>query len=131
MKLISYIHWLNEKFKEETDPVHDLGIGGKEIDFFEVADNIFNDVDLNDNEDSKDFLKRLDVWIKYLASMKGKKISGNFKILFKEEKKYLTIKIFEMDSYIKSGIIIVKDYNTREHYNIIPGEKYFVYNEVS
>ena len=36
MKFISYKNWLNEKFVDDTDPIHDLGIG---IPFTKVKEN--------------------------------------------------------------------------------------------
>ena len=72
---------INEKFKEDSDPIHDLGIGG--ISFEEKRKETIGAEYLKSSE-----------WLDYLRSLIGKTISGDF-----GKKGIKTFKICHYESY--------------------------------
>jgi hypothetical protein len=92
---------LNEKFTEESDPIHDLGIGYN-VDFEEIANNTIRNAK-NKYGQTK--------WIEYLRSITGKTITG----YFKNEKGIKTFKITYAMSMLKASKIEIWDEDDNVH----------------
>lgn len=92
---------INEKFEEQSDPIHDMGIGGTEIDVNEEIGKI--------NKQAK-LLKQ-----KFFRKLYGKTIEGYFSDEYGEFKirKFKLKKVKEL-TFIK-GIYYFVDENNIEH----------------
>jgi hypothetical protein len=103
--------YINEKFKEDTDPIKDMGIGTEKVDFREKEYDIRPTIHIKN-------------WLKFLEGFIGKIIKGKFKdddnnIIDKE------FKIKNFGSY-DSGNTITFSGNNINYYEIIKDEIYFV-----
>ena len=102
-----------EKFEEDSDAIHDMGIGGIEVNF---------------EEQRNKFRVRSDMhgWLDYLRSFRGKTITGPFKNE-DDEKITLEFEIGLYDSRMWGTEIYFRDKVTNAPYRIINDENYFIY----
>jgi hypothetical protein len=103
-------HIIFEKFVEDSDPVHDMGIGG--ISFKEKRKELI----------SSGETPNLDKWIDFLNSLIGKKITGRFL----HSNKIKTITVVDADSYNDGKKVFISNIKG-ERYNIISTEKYIIH----
>ena len=109
-----------EKFNEEGDPIHDMGIG--KIDIITEIRKMYTNKDTNyvSEETFKEIYKFLDLFL-------NKKIEGKFKTEFYETIVKTTIVPISYITYL--GGSIVKFINkSRAEYEVIPGETYMISN---
>lgn len=125
MKLVR--EHINEKFKRDSDPIEDIGIGGEEIDFYEKAKELI-------------YSKRngFENWIKYIKDISKKQVYGTFKLAEfdpnhlaqsyynSKSSKTLIINVLSVKSYGNANLIFLINSNNKSYY-AIPGEKYFLY----
>jgi hypothetical protein len=112
---------INEVFEKDSDPIHDLGIGG------------FNPV-----EKYKQLIEPvIDEFKKYIWQLKGKRIKGKFRLSHDiNSKKYnvTTEKIKDLhyrgktfvQSFNDMNIIFIDEEDKEYHYFFKDGEKFFV-----
>jgi len=103
---------LEEKFTEKSDPIHDLGIGRIDI--------LKETKDLYDSNNVDKSIKKIQ---QFLNSLKGKKISGQFKKGFFEELGDYEFVIDRYEMYFGGGKVELYDENNKFYY-VIPNTQY-------
>jgi hypothetical protein len=102
----------NMGFTEDGDPIKDMGIGAKIVNFQSAYDSI---------KPSQNMPK----WLRFIENFQGKTIKGTFKNenlnVIRSE-----FKILECISILRGSEIRMED-TQHNHYYIIKSENYFVY----
>ena len=111
-EILQIVH-VNEKFTEDSDPVHDMNIGiGEPIDFGKIAKKTIRRGGMNGREK----------WLNFLKSLIGKKLTGRFENFNRD---IITIRIKNYHSYMNGYDISFDDYKDR-NYEIDFDETYYV-----
>lgn len=116
---------INERFSNESDPVHDMEIGAIEINFSDKMRQYRND--------DMDLLKATTKWCDWLKTFDGKIIHGNFQNKFNSDYNISNayLKINHINSYgfgaINAKLELVTD--EKETFLIILDQNYFIINE--
>lgn len=116
---------INERFSDESDPVHDMGIGAIEV-------NFNNEMYPYLQEFPGDVLGATTKWCAWLKTLDGKIIHGNFQNRFNADYNISNsyLKINHINSYGFGGINTRLDIitNEKETFSIILDQNYFIIN---
>lgn len=111
--------FINEKFSVDSDPIKDMGIGVEQVNFDEMRiEKIKEKTNLS-----------LSAWLRYLESLKGVTISGNFKIddyYNHKKRKHKKFEIMRIESYNAGESLTIYDTHGND-YIIIEKEKYLLF----